>query len=113
MRTPLVKRLSDPDAESVRRSTHEAITELQGLDRVKFLGRFTLPNGVGVLIPHGLGREPRQVLIGPPAGASSAGVIQDYRASSPSGAPNDLTKTISLRAISFGADIEVAISVVV
>lgn len=112
MRRVLDKRATDPETtDQVIRSLRDAVKELQAGLVVKPLGRFKLPNATGVLIPHGLGRVPKQVIIGPPQGAATAGVIQDYGSSTPSGAPNDVTKTLSLRAINFGADITVQISV--
>jgi hypothetical protein len=110
---PVATPLPDPVAERARASHDQAIRELQQLpaSALTVLSRVTLPDGVGVQIPHGLGRKPLAYWIGPPDGASAAGVIQDYRSLTPSGAPNNLSQTLSLRAISFGRDIVVDIVV--
>lgn len=110
--TPLLAtKLADQDAEAVRRSHARAIIELQSLPSLGgvVLQRVVLPDSVGVQIPHGLGRVPIGCWIGPPANASTSGVIQDYRSFTPAGNPNDMSQTLSLRAINFGGAITVDI----
>lgn len=110
---PLDKTLADRDADQVRRSHAQGIRELQGLPiaAANLLPGVSLPNAVGRQIPHGLGRKPSMIWISPPRGAATGGVIQDYAGATPSGVANDQTKTLSLRAIDFGADIVVDIVV--
>jgi hypothetical protein len=106
-------KLTDDVAERVLKSHASAIQELQAhpsMDSV-ILGPLQLPDGVGVQIAHKLGRKPRHYTVSPPDGAAAAGVIQDYKGQTPSGAPNDLTQTLSLRAIGFGRAITVTIEV--
>jgi hypothetical protein len=108
---PLAKPLADEDAEAVRRSTARAIVEIQAIPCLSgnVLQRVVLPDGSGVQIPHGLGRTPLGYWIGPPTNAATPGVIQDYRSLTPAGNPNDLSQTLSLRAINFGQAITVDI----
>lgn len=106
--------LKDRDAEAVRQNTDRRIGELQRspMAEAVVLRDVVLPDGVGVQVPHGLGRRPRAHFPSSIRGAATAGVIQDFLTSTPSNAPNDLSQTLSLRAIDFGADITVDILVV-
>lgn len=64
----LDKLLGDPDADQVRRSHANAIRQLQTLAAAAWIvvGDFLVPNGGSVLVRHGLGRAPAQVVLSPP-----------------------------------------------
>jgi len=109
---PLDIRL-DGDAERVRQSHADAIREIQDLpmSSVRVIADVVLPNGSGVQVAHKLGRRPLACFVSPPRGAAATGQVQDFGQRTPTGAPNDLTQTLSLRATGFGADIRVDIMV--
>ncbi len=106
---PVARRLSDVDAEAVRRNHEQRIAELQAAPAASLavVQNVVLPNGVGVSVSHGLGRIPN--FVGPSAirGASTSGLIQDFGATDLAGNPVDRTRVVWLRAINFGGDITV------
>ena len=110
---PLSVALNDPNAEAVRKNVDQRIGEIQALPAagLKVIRNVVLPDGVGVRVPHGLGRKPIAAWPSFIRNAASAGVIADFEASSPSGARNEQSETISLVALGFGADITVDIVV--
>jgi hypothetical protein len=103
-------KLGDSEAELVRLSHAEAISEIQALAvlGIKVIRGVELPDAVGVQVRHGMGRVVSFVT-SPPMFAGTGGVIQDYGNSTPAGTPNDRTQTLSLVAIGFGGDIIVDI----
>lgn len=95
------------DYELVRREHARKIIELQQLPSTatRILNDRELASGVTTLIPHGLGRAPKIVLVSPPRGASSTGRIEEVRTAV------DRTKYIALVATGWGATITVDVEV--
>lgn len=105
---PLSTQRLEGDAEVVRRATHEAITELQGLPFVaaRVIKSVTLVDGVNKLVPHGLGRAPQAVIVSVPRAESSlGGAVTEYT----SGV--DRSKYIGLRSVDFNVDVVVDVVV--
>jgi hypothetical protein len=100
--TLLPIKLADTDAERVRRTHHDAITELQQLRMTgaRLLEGVELEDGVPTLVAHGLGRR---VAVFPSAirGASSSGRIDEIRDGV------DFKKFVKLEANGYGATITV------
>lgn len=109
MITPLSVKL-EGDAERVRRSHHEAIVEQQGLvaSATQVVNDVSLVDSAVTLVPHGLGRAPRVVLVSPPRNAVSAGLLVEL--TDPASNP-DRTKYAALRASGFGATVTVDVEV--
>lgn len=110
---PIAKRLEDPDAEQVRRSHAQAITELQGLPAagLKVIKGVSLPNGKDVFVSHGLGREPSIVLVSPPyPNIATVGAIHEVRGVSGAQAI-DRSRAIVLKADGFGLTVTVDVAV--
>lgn len=105
---PLPLKLDDEKAERVRRSTHDAITEIQGLPAVslKVIRGVTLADGVVTQVAHGLGREPLWFSCSPPRNASATGRIMDYRSGT-----IDRSKFLGIQASGYGATITVDVAV--
>lgn len=99
------------DAERVRRSTFEAIGELQGLPAAatQIVNDVQLPDSVVVLVPHKLGRRPGIALVSPPRGAALAGIIveiTDIAAGNP-----DRAKFVAFKASGMGATVVVDVEI--
>ncbi len=110
----LEARITDPTTESVVKSHAVTLKEIMAAPslEIRVIGPITIPDGdPGIQIPHGLGRRPLAFFLSPPDGAITAGVVQDYGASTPAGTTNDQTKYISLRAVGFGRAITVMVMV--
>lgn len=113
---PIGAQLDDPTAERVRRSHADAIRELQAAPAVLALGDVVLANAVDVVVPHRLGREPEQIIVGPPrdatsasalaAGPGSTGRIVEVRSGS-----YDLTQVVVLKATGWGTTVTAKVSV--
>lgn len=74
---PVQLRLSDENAERVRRSEFVAIDTLQNMPAAALVvvGTVTLADGVVTTVNHKLGKAPRLVVWSPPRGASTVGMI--------------------------------------
>ena len=107
MKPPLDKRLADPIADQVRRSHANEIMKLQLLPSasLRVIPNVELVDGVAKQVSHGLGRRPLAWWPTPPRGAASTGRIDDLRSELPSGAPNDVARTIALVANGYGATV--------
>jgi hypothetical protein len=99
---PISTRLSDEDAERVRRNHEQRISELQALPAagMRVLKGIQLPPSTDVVISHGLGRAPQFVLVSPVIGALTGGgvLIREFRGVTNAGSPIDAAKSICLRA---------------
>lgn len=106
-------RLADPDAERVRQSHARAIADLQSgpAASTRVILDVIVPNNGAVLVPHGLGRIPRIVLVSPVRGAATVGVIGELRGTHPSGAAIDRRQSVCITAAGFGADVTVDVEV--
>lgn len=100
-------RLSDAVAERVRVSHAQAIREMQLLPKV--IKGVQLVDTVVKLVPHKLDRAPEIVLVSPPRGATSAGVIVEITDIA-SGNP-DRAKYVALKASGMGATVTVDVEV--
>lgn len=98
------RRLSDSDAEIVRRSHDEAIRELQ-LQALKVIANVSLADGVATPVSHGLGRAPLWVAPSAPRNPSTSGRIEEIR-------DGDRSRTITLKASGYGATITVDVAVI-
>jgi hypothetical protein len=107
VKAPLSIKLTDDDAEQVRRSHHDAIAELQKQPAValKAIAGVELPDGVTVQVAHGLGRAPVFVRESIPRGAVTAGLLVEVRTGV------DRTKYVALVATGWGATITVDLEV--
>lgn len=117
MRPVISKKLVDPDAEVVRRSTAEAITELQTLPIAGaiFIPDVVLPDATDVRVSHKLGRAPRFVsesTVREVTAIASAGIIVDLGTEDTAGRPINRANQIVLRASGYGATIVVNVMVV-
>jgi hypothetical protein len=107
VKPPIVKQLSDSDAEIVRRSHADAIAEMQGKPAMgmQVLADIVIPNNSSVIVAHRLGRTPQMVIISPVRGAAAVGIVGEFR----SGV--DRRQAIRLAANGFGADVTVDVTV--
>lgn len=95
--------LADATAEQVRRSHHDALSELQAspLAGAKVVS-VKLENGKATTVSHGLGRVPKAVLVSVVRGATtSAGYIKETREAV------DPSKAVMLTASGYGATVQV------
>lgn len=109
----LTIKLDDDQAERVHRNIEQRLLEIQASPALSSmtLANVVLADNAETVVPHGLGRIPT-VLVSPPMGAASGGVIRDFGSKSPlTGVINDRTKSILLRCDGFGAAITVNIVV--
>ena len=115
---PQTRRLDDDDAEVVRVSHHAAIRQLQTMpaSSLRTILNVELPDGIDVVIPHGLGRVPVMHWIStvrnPQAGIlvkllsfSGTGYIEEFRADV------DRSLYIKLRATGFIQTVVVDVAV--
>lgn len=111
MRTLDDSRLTDPVADRVRRSVSAAIDELQRMKAAAtdVIQNQTLPSGVVVLVPHKLGRAPLIVLVSPPRGPLTPGMVEEI-VDVATGNP-DRAKYVALRASGMGATVVVDVEV--
>jgi len=105
MVNPLAITLKDEDADRVRRSHAEALTELQRLQPTIISG-VELVDGKATTVSHGRGRAPRIVVVSAVRGAVTAGYINETR---PSGV--DRSRSVVLQADGFGATVTVDVMV--
>lgn len=105
---PLSVRLSDEDAERVRRSHEEKIRELQTSPAIglRVIPDVRLPDSVATTIAHGLGRIPQWVRESCPRGATSSGRVEEVRDGSA-----DRRHFVILKATGWGATITVDVAV--
>lgn len=101
MKRPIGIRLEDVNAERVRQSHHDAITELQAQPSTgeRTIAGIELADSVATPIAHGLGRAPTFFSLTPPQGATATGRIIETRTGV------DRTKFIVLTATGWGATI--------
>lgn len=112
--TPVNSIRLEGDAERSRQSHAQAITELQRAPcaATELLEDVVLPDNAESVVSHHLGRTPRMIIISPPRGASTAGVIRDFAAKSvATGVSYDPSRFIVLRADGWGSTITVDIEV--
>lgn len=97
-------KLSDPEAERVRRNHEERIGQIQKVPIVggRELLDLELPDGTDVYVSHGLGRRPR-CLVSPPRGGTSTGCIHDRTVAIDA----DRSRYVVLRADDWGATVKV------
>lgn len=109
---PTTKRLSDSDAEDVRRNHERRITELQQMPAASMVivRNVALPSGTAIPVAHGLGREPRWVGVSLVRGSTSAGAVSDLGFTDPSGNPIDRSKVVMLFALAFGSTVTVDVA---
>lgn len=107
---PLSRPLRDPDAEAARSNADQRIRELQDKPGVqsRIINDVVLPNAAVVLVSHGLGRRPRIVLLSPPRGASSIGIIEEKVLSTEN---PDRTKFVALKASGMTTTVTVDVEV--
>lgn len=100
---PSTPRLDDEDAEIARREFQRFCSAVVMLPAISLvvIKNVVLRNGVATPVAHGFGRTV-SVIVSPPRGASSAGVIEDIR----DGAV-DRKQFVQLLASGWGADITV------
>lgn len=104
---PLDIRLSDDDAERVRRSHAAGIREQQAHPAVDLvvLSGVELDDGVQTPVSHGLGRAPRIVKLSVPRGAAAPGYVNEIRDGV------DRSRQVVLQANGYGATITVDVEV--
>jgi hypothetical protein len=93
----------DGDAERMRRSIVDAISDLQiaPFAQAEVIQDVELADATTTHVSHGLGRKPRMVIVSPPRNATSTGRIVESRDSV------DRTRSIKLTATGHGATITV------
>lgn len=107
-------RLVDPDAERVRIAHARAIQEQRDLpaSSLRVIRNVSMPDGVDVTVPHGLGREPVFVRESCARFANPGGTVRDFGSKHPvTGATIDRAKVIVLRADGFGSTIQIDLQV--
>ena len=109
---PVTTRLSDPDAESVRRNHESRIQELVNLpaSSMTIVRNVVLPAGspgAAVPVAHGLGRAPRWVGPSAPRNVGTIGVIVDLGSVDLAGNPIDRTQVVMLVGSGYGTAITV------
>lgn len=102
LKPPAAPKFQDVFLEGVRREHADKIVELQKLPaaELKVISDVSLVDATDKPVPHGLGRNPKCVLVSPPRGASSTGRIEEVRSSS-----YDRTKVVVLKATNWGATV--------
>lgn len=101
-------RLTDEDAERVRRNHDDRIAALERLPAADLIivANVSLADGVRTAVTHNLGRVPRSVKLGVPRGATAAGYVNEIRDGSV-----DRTKQVLLQADDYGATITLDVEV--
>jgi hypothetical protein len=105
---PAALRLSDPDAERVRREHHDKIVEIQQKPAIGMavIAGISLVDAVATPIAHGLGRVPIFVKASDPRGASATGRIEEIRDGS-----QNRQQVVVLKATGWGATIMIDVMV--
>lgn len=111
---PITAFFDDQVQERVRSNLDRRIGELQDLPTASWivLGDFVVPNAGSVLVPHGLGRRPLQVVCSTPQvefgtpGLVVGGILIDL-----TGPDVDRSKLIRLFAAGYGVSVTVTVSV--
>jgi len=101
-------RLIDVEAERVRRSHADAITELQLLAILgsRLIKNIEIADNTDIVVSHGLGRAPEFVWLSPVRQANANGIIREFRVKNPfTGVPILANKVVCLRADGFGSTI--------
>ncbi len=114
MKAPINARLADERTDRVVRSLADAILELQALpcSATQIINDVHLVDSVVALVPHGLGRKPRIVLLSPPRGATSSGrIVELVDVNGTLGSNPDRTKYVAFLASGMGATVTVDIEV--
>lgn len=93
-------------AEEVRRNLQAQLLEHSRRLELVSLGEVSLPDTKIVKVAHQLGRFPKIVIVSPPRGASTAGLLEEVRDGV------DRSKFVGLRASGFGATVKVDLGVV-
>ena len=106
--TPPLKLRLEGDAERVRQSHAQGITELQELQIAKavVIRNVTLPDATDTPISHGLGRPPvfvKESAVREGTPIAAAGIIVDLGTRNTAGQPIDRSRTVVLRATGYGA----------
>jgi len=109
VRAVLDKRLADPDAEQVRRSTAEAIKELQALpaSSMRVIEGVTVASNQIITVAHRLGVRPRWVGFSAirwdkaSTASLAVGVMIDYGDVGPRSEPIDRTQVVMIGALGF------------
>jgi len=99
--------LDDPKIEEFRRNIARCLRELQEMpaSSTVIIESVSLVDSTATVIPHGLGRVPRIVLVSPPRSATATGRIVETRDNI------DRSRAIILTATGHGATITVDIEV--
>lgn len=100
-------KLGDEKADRVLRNHEQAIRELQLDSRPRVIADVSLPSGVTVPVPHGLGRPASFVQVSCVRGASATGRVDEVRDGS-----HDRSKYVALKASGYGATVTVDVLVV-
>lgn len=104
---PITPRLTDVDAERVRREFDRVIRELQNLPSSSLLviSGVSLADTIATVIGHGLGRAPLWVGPSAPRGPSSTGRIEEIIDGT-----HDRSQVVVLKATGWGATITVDVA---